>query len=278
MLEYMDRFSGRRIVSVAMMTNSILPLFVVLASSLSALGCIAAEGATDSDESLDSVQQPVLSSNALSNNALSNNALSNNALSNNALVMSALTDPKARELLKYVVSCALKPADSVEFTVNGVNYSYPGELGLAASWGKPNGKCDATCKGWVSACVISRVDFAGEKVSVSLRGDHPALATTKAERASHTFREGAYYGNIFGAPNSQVYYACSSPGNVGIPRVCGPSNDDCVVDVVGSCNHTCNGPSQDGSYNDCRDEARSGCGFPQGSKVYPQTITVFLKP
>src|SRR5690242_19917060 len=51
-----------------------------------------------------------LNSNALNSNALNSNALNSNALKSNALVTAALTDPNARELFKYVVSCAL-PSD-----------------------------------------------------------------------------------------------------------------------------------------------------------------------
>ena len=58
-----------------------------------------------------------LSMNALSMNALSMNALSMNALSMNALVSSKLTDPLAREFLKYVVSCALPDDASFDLSI-----------------------------------------------------------------------------------------------------------------------------------------------------------------
>ena len=36
-----------------------------------------------------------------------------------------------------------------------------GSLGLAPQWGMEGGKCDTQCQRWVSACVLSRVDFLG---------------------------------------------------------------------------------------------------------------------
>src|SRR5689334_12814015 len=48
-----------------------------------------------------------LTANALTANALTANALTANALTANALTANGLRDPLSRELLEYVVSCAL---------------------------------------------------------------------------------------------------------------------------------------------------------------------------
>ena len=293
MNESMDKLAAPKIASKAMMTQSILPLCVMLASSVSVLGCIATEGNDADTEALGTTQEAALSNNALSNNALSNNALSNNALSNNALsnnalsnnalsnnaiLVAALTDPNARELLKYIVSCALPPTSTVDFTSEGVNYSYPGELGLTPKWGLPGGTCNEACQRWISACVMARVDFLGEKVSISLRGPHANLATTPAERAQYTVREGVYYGNIFRDPADQERYACVAPGRHGLPRVCGPTLDGCFLHATGWCNDTCGGTLPDGSYLDCHDTMRVNNQYPADSENFPTSITVFLKP
>ncbi len=138
-----------------------------------------------------------LANNALANNALANNALANNALANNSLVDIALQDPNAREVFKYVVSCAL-PADAqIDVEVQGVLYTFPGGVGVAPEWGEPDGRCDDSCQQWVSACVIARLDYLGETKTISLRGSNPGLQTSPSERASYTFDEATYYGNIF---------------------------------------------------------------------------------
>src|SRR6185436_17100449 len=63
-----------------------------------------------------------LTMNALTMNALTMNALTMNALTMNALTMNALRDPLSRELLKYVVSCALDEDDEVSFKIDGKKY------------------------------------------------------------------------------------------------------------------------------------------------------------
>src|SRR6185437_869822 len=102
-----------------------------------------------------------LTGNALTGNALTGNALTGNALTGNALTGNALTDPDAREVLSYIVSCALPKDESVDITVQGKKYHYDGGLGLTPEWGDPNGSCDEDCQGWVSACLLARLDYLG---------------------------------------------------------------------------------------------------------------------
>jgi hypothetical protein len=293
MHEYMDNLAGRRIASTGMMKNSILPLCTMLLSAVSVLGCVGPEGDNDADtESVASTEQPAITNNAITNNAITNNAITNNAITNNAITNNAITnnaitnnalsDPNARLLFKYIVSCALPASSEVDLTIDGVDYSFPGELGLSPSWGLPGGKCDAVCQGWVSACILARVDYLGKKVKISMRGTHSALTPTAAEKAKYTSREAAYYGNIFKATDAQERFACLSPNLAGIPRVCGPTTDGCVVDVVSPCNHTCIGPSSDGFYLNCHDEEGIAntypVAYPAGTTMYPQTVTIFLAP
>ncbi|MFO0590188.1 MAG: hypothetical protein U0441_21780 [Polyangiaceae bacterium] len=243
------------------------------------------------NEDLGEARQAALSENALSENALSENALSENALSENALsenalvgsdlaqnplVTAALEDPKARELYKYIVSCAL-PADAhIDQVVNGVTYGFEGGLGLAPEWGEIGGSCDAECRSWVSACVIARLDYLGQPLQISLRGDHEALATTKQERKKFDHVEATYYGDIFTQP-MQVY-GCLPPGKIQIPRVCGPSINDCVVDVQGFCPLLCDPRESDGAYPGCREAPtfKKNGGIKLGTK-HVGSITVFLQ-
>src|SRR5438876_30006 len=94
-----------------------------------------------------------LTANALTANALTANALTANALTANALTANGLRDPLGRELLKYVVSCALPDGAGVTVKVDGTTYQFPGSIGLAPDWGRPDGSCDGSCQRWVSACV-----------------------------------------------------------------------------------------------------------------------------
>src|SRR5262245_41526408 len=133
----------------------------VLGAGLLALVSIGAASCGGEDE-IGEAQSAALSANALTANALTANALTANALTANALTANALTanalrDPLSRELLKYVVSCALDDGQSVTLSVDGQRYVFPGSLGLAPEWGERRGSCDDSCQRWVSGCVLARV-------------------------------------------------------------------------------------------------------------------------
>jgi hypothetical protein len=211
-----------------------------------------------------------LTANALTANALTANALTANALTANALTANALRDPLGRELLKYVVSCALPAGDSVTISVDDQAYTFPGSLGLAPEWGQRHGRCDGRCQRWVSACVLSRVDAQGVERTISIRGDNKALRPTPAERADFPRREATYYGNLF--VDGKPRFLCLSPGLDSDARVCGPSLDGCPMTVVGSCADACDREGRFGAFEDCR----GGAGRPRHADVYEETVTVFL--
>jgi len=274
-----------------MKTRSPLGCLIVVLGGLAATSCIASpdEGVSWSDgpalqgEALtqnaltqNALTQNALTQNALTQNALTQNALTQNALTQNALTQNALNDPNARELFSYIVSCALPEGETLSYLADdGVTYSFEGSLGLAPEWSKPHARCNETCQQWVSGCVLSRLDYLGQHVEISIRGQNPALATTWEERHEYTQREATYYGNIFAQP--QRFLACLSPGETGDPRVCGPSLEGCAVTITGSCDEVCGAPRVDGSFPDCRgssDHARAG----RAQLAYTGSVTVFLQP
>ena len=57
-------------------------------------------------------------------------------------------------------------------TAGGVTFE--GVTGVAPGWGVDGARCDGTCQQWVSACVISRINFLGVHVELSQRGDSAA--------------------------------------------------------------------------------------------------------
>lgn len=203
-------------------------------------------------------------------------ALVENALVENALVENALTDPNARELFKYVVSCALPADQHIHLTIEGVAYQFDGALGLAPEWGEEDGSCDDDCRSWVSACVISRLDYLGQPVLISLRGENDGLHSSKAERAAYPHIEATYYGDIFSQP--MEIFACLPPGKTQIPRVCGPNIADCVVEPQGSCDSLCGNQKKDGGYPDCREAptVKKHGGLKKGEK-HVGSVTVFLQ-
>ncbi len=294
MIDMNDTLGRGKLGAAARVCLTMVPHSVALLCAMSLVGCLAQTGdESDADGDLGVVQQLALTNNALTNNALTNNALTNNALTNNALTNNALTnnaltsnaltsnalsDPNAREVLKYIASCALPSSSTINVTVDGVPYSFPGGLGLAPQWGQNNGTCNASCQETVSACVISRLDYLGVHVDISLRGKAAGLATDAAERAAYPVAEGAYYGNIFLA--TPVYNACIAPGQTGLTRVCGASTAGCVVTVIGQCDDVCDKADKaNGFYPNCRDAAKDvGNHFPAGTRAYSSSATVFLAP
>ncbi|MEP7124883.1 MAG: hypothetical protein ABJE95_28400 [Byssovorax sp.] len=272
---------------------SMAPHGVALLCALSLVGCLAQTGdETDGDVGVtqeaaltnnaltnNALTNNALTNNALTNNALTNNALTNNALTNNALTNNALTDPNAREVLKYIASCALPATSTLNLTIAGVDYSFPGSLGLAPTWEQSGGTCNTTCQEWVSACVLARLDYLGQHVDISLRGHTPALAASASEKSAYPVAEGAYFGNIFLA--TPVRYACIAPGQTGLTRVCGPSTVGCAVEVLGSCATECDKADKaNGFFPNCSNENTAAAQGNAGFQVrkYAASATVFLLP
>ena len=211
-----------------------------------------------------------LTANALTANALTANALTANALTANALTANGLRDPLGRELLKYVASCALPTGATLSVPVAGTTYDFPGSLGLAPEWATARGSCDRSCQRWVSACVLARVDAAGVKREISIRGDNPALQPVAHELRDYPVREATYYGNLFA--DHQPRYLCLSPGARSDLRVCGPSLADCPMTVVGACDDVCADRGSFGTFSDCHTSARSW----RHEDVFAESVTVFL--
>jgi hypothetical protein len=217
-----------------------------------------------------------LGGNALGGNALGGNALTSAALGANEIVTDALTDPLARELLKYIVSCALPEDAHIDVNVQGVTYGFDGALGVAPEWGEVGGSCDEECRSWVSGCVIARLDYLQEPRTISLRGKNEGLKSTPWERANYSRIEATYYGDIFADPPE--VYACLPPHKHSLPRVCGPSLDDCIVEVQGKCEQLCGDQRSDGSYPKCRESSTVGKhGKVHKGEKHVGSVTVFLK-
>ncbi|WP_437957824.1 hypothetical protein WME76_42090 [Sorangium sp. So ce119] len=237
--------------------------------------------------SVEATSSALLNHNALNPNALNPNALNPNALNPNALAPSrlqesslsetalgAITEPGeigaiSRQLLQYIVSCALNASQSFRFSWRDElgelhEERYPGHLGLAASWS------DEPLSGprrlWVSACVASRANRAGVSVMISSRGTHPALRyPDRSEVESFPREEGAFWGNLFTSPPR--LYACYNDANVAnsraLGRECATGRRDPAgaarecpnIHIVGPCDLACDGLSTSGGHHPaCTDD------------------------
>jgi hypothetical protein len=231
-----------------------------------------------------------LNANALNANALSESALSTIQLSPNALDFDQLSESArsaiqakgqdgelSRQLLEYTVSCALDTTQSLSFSWTdevGVVHpeTYWGLLALATSWAtRPLASSDAE---WVSACLASRVNWYGAKVTISSRGARPPLTKVDpSELGAYPNVEGAFWGNLFteqpavfachyspNDENSREHLRDCAAGHIddgGNVQPCG------IIQIAGACETICfQTRAGDGHYDSC------------GSAAKP--ITIFL--
>jgi hypothetical protein len=153
-----------------------------------------------------------------------------------------------RQLLKYLVSCALAPDVTVTFAVAGQAYVLAGGLGLAPLWLEKSLSLEE--EKTLSACIFARTNSFGKTVQLSLRGDSAhRLQTDAAERASFPFFEAAFFGNLFrDQPESYVCIGDALPQREehleSLLRVCsllparglpGAQASRCGFTVVGAC-------------------------------------------
>lgn len=226
----------------------VLSLVVCLAA-----GCRLPEAADEPPEAADEEEGivgeaagEIAAANSLVPNSLVPNSLVPNSLVPGELtpealapdVIAALQDPgpdgdAVRQLLRYVVGCALAEGQSFAFSwtdAAGVTHDevYEGALGIAPGWAT-GPLSDDTAQRLVSACLAARVNWYGIAVVISVRsGLAPLmLAPGSSELAAYPHVEGAFWGNLF-AP-SPYLNACYLPENAEIARA---AHRDCAVGHV----------------------------------------------
>jgi hypothetical protein len=190
--------------------------------------------------------------------------------------------------------------DDPQFCDNGT-CTFDGLVGLATDWA--NRRLSDAGQGWVSACMLARVNAFDTAEGISMRGPHPALSIATAERTNFTLEEGSFYGNIF-AKNAIDWNACQgadqydwltsaveTPGDDAggglFTRDCAEAsaaNDGttvCGFRYTGLCGNFANSDyscksqdALDGFYGDCHES--DGAGKWGGQATYRQVITVYV--
>jgi len=240
-----------------------------------------------------------LTMNRLTMNRLTMNSLSATKLSPNGQQLSATTladTEDGREVLRYLVRCALPDGASLTATVSGTTYVFPGLLGLASNW--MQGPLTGTGRRWITACLLAHVNGYGVQVPISVRGNHPSLTADNSERTSYGVQEVSFFGDIFasddgdgsaavpmyacGGQSQQV--ACGSSGSNFWPARSCANAADCEIQFLGACKdmsganaHVCGSVLQDG-YSKCHTAAKSSFGFWPYGQTYNEVITVYMAP
>lgn len=237
---------------------------------------------------VDLVDINVMTYNAMTYNAMTYNALSANATANKVMaevplssesynggveeLKNQLSDPTGRtqEFFHYLVTCALEPGQRVEYKdeIHGGTFdaTYDGQLGLCPDWhtDKPTDQCREV----VSSCLLARQNAFGVSVALSMRGHAGSgdwLRTEEDEIKQFPWREGAFFGDVFGhladgidvhvdengelvgdsfqiddQPMYTNMYACYSdvwttPEAYLHDRICAGGGVNCVAAQVGDC-------------------------------------------
>ncbi len=216
-----------------------------------------------------------------------------------------LATADGRDVFSLVVSCAVPSNTTLVATVNGAQFEFPGEVGLAPQW--LAARLDPPGQRWVSACMFARVNAHEVVIPISMRGPNPQLATSADERAAWTLEEGAFYGDAFGAVSEPLQaFACrgkdKAAGNAGeladrdcaAPDPANPGFTLCGMIFAGDCgrfavDQACEFFSARGTfYQRCHTapiRSHHGGGQGQGhdrddddAHVFDQVITTFATP
>jgi hypothetical protein len=181
---------------------------------------------------------------------------------------------EGRDMLKYIVRCALPHGHSLEVPHDSSHDRLDGEFGLAPDWS--HAPLSAAGRRWVSACVLGFVNAFGVHVLVSMRGEQENLKATVSddERKAFAYREAAFYGDIFST--TPLAYVCRADTSGSSPvrdkRVCSdpseqPGLSRCGMIIVGRCADVCAAENPvDHSFSQCRG----------GDRTYDEVVTVFL--
>jgi hypothetical protein len=237
--------------------------------------------ATDDASVVAGAQGSVSNSNRLSMNRLALNRLALNRLALNRLALNGvisggmgagelLATEEGREILAYVVQCALAEDDVLTATVDEQTYEFPGLLGLAPAWEHQPIGLDA--QRLISACLLAHVNALGVSVSISVRA-HGVVTSTPDERRDYPVYEGTFFGQLF---DGQTMWAYACQGSLGEAarehsedralRRCTDDTTECAITAVGRCRDVCQKRSEDEGWTEC---------WAQGV-LYEDAISVYL--
>ncbi|MCP3144934.1 hypothetical protein [Pyxidicoccus xibeiensis] len=167
----------------------LLPLTLSLMLALSGCGTVLHE---EDGAELASRESDIRIANSLTTHALVLNAISANPDSNDKLATTGLAalfnpantvhaathrrlgDPDAQKFMSYLVSCALLPGQTINWrdplSSPPVMRQWEGKAGLCPQWATSAPTSD--CLERVSSCLLARNNALGQRVELSMRGEH----------------------------------------------------------------------------------------------------------
>jgi hypothetical protein len=185
----------------------------------------------------------------------------------------ALADPVLRATIEYAVECALPYGTSITRVVDGETVVLEGLAGLAPEW--ETGECDQDCQEWVSGCLLARTNVTGQTVQIWIKGDHEGL---NWDAPSGAVLEGAFYGNLFVAPEDRFLCKGSTLDVVAAfreGRTCSlVSSEACEFTAYSNCS-SFSRCTYDGPNNDVPTNCKSGS---LASSAPYHTIATYVVP
>ena len=217
-----------------------------------------------------------LAFNGLAFNGLAFNGLSFNGLSHRDFSSWFSQHPTESDaFMKYLVRCAVPAGQSRSYRDGRRVYVWSGNLGLAPAWvsGSP-----ATLEEQrlVSACLGALTNKYALSVLVSLRGTTAAgvpIPVTADEQASHTLREGCFFGNLFNGEglfvgNDRGLFSSAQSS----PRACALLGGNACPPLkhIGSCHAVCQPDATGSSFSRC---TYKGMSYPAiTTRIRPQDV------
>jgi hypothetical protein len=193
------------------------PVLCLPVAALSVLvACVVAPGETTSSDEVVGVNRIAanrIAANRIAANRIAANRIAANRIAANRLRVNLLTTREllstddGRAVFSLIVSCALPDTITLVATVDGTDFEFFGEIGLAPQW--LDTRLNPHGQRWVSACMFARVNDRTLAIPISMRGPNRELAADAEERALWTLEEGAFYGNLFGPLDEPIqWFAC----------------------------------------------------------------------
>jgi hypothetical protein len=185
-----------------------------------------------------------------------------------------LATASGRDLLQYIVTCALPTGTSLVARDGDSDLIFPGDIGLAPSWvSRP---LDFFQRRLISACLLARANQLGIVVTISILGPDSRLDSTPQEDVAFPVEEGAFYGDVFSTDPRTFVCRGTGPNDAGgmTYRRCAvadPSRSGftlCGYTFIGSCEDVC--AAREGNFY-------SGCRGSDGREVDP-AITIHVTP
>ena len=278
--------------------------------AVSLLACAQMPDESSTSAEIVSINRIALNRIALNRIALNRIALNRialNRLSVNLLnAKDLLSTPDGREVFSLAISCAVPAGITLVARVDGVDFEFAGEIGLAPEW--LSARLDHAGQRWVSACMYTRVSAHDVPIPISMRGPTRALAADADERGGFTLEEGAFFGNAFGPLDRPLQaFACrgrdkaaGNDGELGLrdcaaPDPAKPGFTLCGMMFAGDCGNfardqACESFSARGTfYQDChtapiRRHREHGYGRDgrdrddDDAQVFEQVVTSFVIP